>query len=140
MAFCRVIPNLYFTSDSAGSDPVTAKAYDYTSANLDIMCDDTSWKAAIAFNNTVKPFDHIHLASSHHSLLDASLSRVITKVIQTLVQSPDRFSMVSSLICCVTVEVFGKIPDYVCNMGKAICGDSFASDSFTLLLNYCDFH
>lgn len=98
VAFCRVIPNLYFASDHAANDPVTAKAYDCTSTNLDIVCDDTAWRAASTFNNTVKPFDDIQLGGSHHSLLDASLSRVITKVIQTLVQSTCRFTMVSSLI------------------------------------------
>lgn len=92
----RLVPRLFFASDNPLQDPVTAKAKEYTVTLLSTVMDD--WPVSSTANiplSFVKPFDQMPTFPTN-SMTESALSRIVTMVINHLIQSVCRQVTVSA--------------------------------------------
>ena len=92
--FCSLIPTLFFEVDNLHHDSVILKAKEFTMGHLNMIVDDcTSRHQPTIQGLTVPPFD-VTLTSVVSQSLESALSRVISLIVENLLQSTNRHVMV----------------------------------------------
>lgn len=93
--FYRLVPKLFFSIDHPNKDPVIAIAKKAIDVYLDVSHKSSVQSTLPLVHALVKPFD-VHGSPSFNYVIDASLSKIINLLVNTLRMCTDKYLIVST--------------------------------------------